>query len=195
MHDAALNRISLCFCVFLCQSGEASQPVSSLTSVQSAACVRLPSSPGPLHLCVWPSGAVALCMCKAAGWIKDKCGETLVRKKEVSEVRDMQSQNERCSTLPCANVCCAFSTTQSSFLWWHIEQWYRAIYTIETPCPETVVGCGSVLILNSQYIYSIHRKGNHQALMSNNYKLNNNTFFTVLMFEVRNMPSQNFFPR
>lgn len=109
MHDGAwpmlctvyyrLTWVTLCFRVKWDAKMKLQSPSESHV-LQTAVCVLLPSSPGLLHLCWWPSGAVQLCMCRAVGWIKEKWCVTLVCKKKVSEVQDIHSQNETSSTVP-----------------------------------------------------------------------------------------------
>lgn len=94
-----LTWVTFCFCVKLDAKTRLQSPSESHV-LQTAVCVLLPSSPGLLHLCLWPSGAVQLCMCRAVGWIKEKWCITLVCKKKVGEVQDIHSQSKRSSTVP-----------------------------------------------------------------------------------------------
>lgn len=94
-----LTWVILCFCVKWDAKTRLQSPSDSHV-LQTAACVLLPNSPGLLHLCLWPSGAVQLCMCRAFGWIKEKWCATLVCKKKASKVKDIHSENERSSTVP-----------------------------------------------------------------------------------------------
>lgn len=68
-------------CEVRCQE-EAPEPIWVARPTDSpAACVLLPSSPGLLHLCQWPSGVVQRCTCSAVGRIKEEWCATLPRKK------------------------------------------------------------------------------------------------------------------
>lgn len=89
-----LTWVTLCFRVKWDAKTRLQSPSESHV-LQTAVCVLLPSSPGLPHLCWWPSGAVQLCMCRAVGWIKEKWRVTLVCKKKVSEVQDIQLNRMR----------------------------------------------------------------------------------------------------